>query len=540
MTKVFLVEDEFIIRESIKRTVNWNAEGYELVGEAPDGEKAYQEILRCEPDILITDIRMPFMDGLELSRLVQKKLPGTRIIILSGYDDFRYAREAISIGVTEYLLKPVSGAKLLETLGKVREGIDADKQQKDYKAIFEAEHAERLKYERQNFFRGLIAGYYPMAEALDRALELGINLDAKWYCVLLLQIGLKEGEQTTPDMDSELVLGAVATMIDMAEQQNYIGLYEQPGSLGMLVMAEDRTQLRTRIEDEIRLASGIVGESQEVLFFASVGAAVERISEIHQSFQGASRRFAKRFLCEKSTVFTPEDEALQNVEPQFSLVGFDIGKIDRRIIFHFLRSGAVQDVTDFVKSCFAGVSLNNLNSQLVRQYIVMDTYLSTASFLQSTGLSNEEIEDAIGTLTDPSKLGSVEEMMDYLEKIFASALRVRDEKSNSRYGDLVAQAKQIIYEEFTKNELSLSHVAGQVGVSPNHLSRLFGSATGETFVEFVTRLRMERAKELLSQTKMPSSEIGIAVGYSDPHYFYYLFKKTQGCTPKEYRAGGEQ
>lgn len=144
MIRVFLVEDEYIIREAIKRTVDWSAAGCELVGEAGDGEKAYQMILKAEPDILITDIRMPFMDGLDLSRLVRKKLPKTRIVILSGYDDFAYAKEAISIGVTEYLLKPVSGAKLMDTLRTVSKGIEADRQQTNYKEVYEAEHAERL------------------------------------------------------------------------------------------------------------------------------------------------------------------------------------------------------------------------------------------------------------------------------------------------------------------------------------------------------------------------------------------------------------
>ena len=117
MIKVFLVEDEVVIRDAIKNSINWEQEGYEFVGEASDGELALPMILKEKPDILITDIRMPFMDGLELSRLVKKELPDTNIIILSGYDEFEYAKEAIKIGVEEYLLKPISSNVLLEHLG---------------------------------------------------------------------------------------------------------------------------------------------------------------------------------------------------------------------------------------------------------------------------------------------------------------------------------------------------------------------------------------------------------------------------------------
>ena len=104
--KVFLVEDEIVIRDGIRKSINWEKEGYDFAGEASDGELAYPKILKAKPDILITDIKMPFMDGLELSRLVRKELPDIKILILSGYDEFEYAKTAIKIGVTEYLLKP--------------------------------------------------------------------------------------------------------------------------------------------------------------------------------------------------------------------------------------------------------------------------------------------------------------------------------------------------------------------------------------------------------------------------------------------------
>ena len=123
MVKVFLVEDESIIRRGIRDNIAWESHGFEFVGEAGDGEYAYPLILNTKPDILITDIKMPFMDGLELSRLVKKSLPKTRIIILSGYNEFEYAKEAIKIGISDYLLKPVTSVSLLDTLKHVADEI---------------------------------------------------------------------------------------------------------------------------------------------------------------------------------------------------------------------------------------------------------------------------------------------------------------------------------------------------------------------------------------------------------------------------------
>ena len=118
MVKVFLVEDEAIIRHGIRDNIDWASHGFEFAGEAGDGEYAYPLILKAQPDILVTDIKMPFMDGLELSRLVKKTLPRTRIIVLSGYNEFEYAKEAIKIGISDYLLKPVSSAGLIDALTK--------------------------------------------------------------------------------------------------------------------------------------------------------------------------------------------------------------------------------------------------------------------------------------------------------------------------------------------------------------------------------------------------------------------------------------
>lgn len=546
MIRVFLVEDEYIIREAIKRTVDWSAAGCELVGEAGDGEKAYQMILKAEPDILITDIRMPFMDGLDLSRLVRKKLPKTRIVILSGYDDFAYAKEAISIGVTEYLLKPVSGAKLMDTLRTVSKGIEADRQQTNYKEVYEAEHAERLKYEKQNLIRSVIDGKLAMADVIERGQTLGVSLAAAYYGIILMQLSVRDSERAGADQEPAAIADALAAILDMAEQKPDIGLYEQIGGVVvMLVMAPDPDTLKRRTGEELRTAAGIAGGSPDILFFASVGEPVERIREINQSYWEANRRFARRFLCDASRIFTGEDEEKENAdtavperkrdEDAFSLSGFDIGKIDRRMLFHFLRSGTEQDVPAFVKDCFSGLSAANLNSQMVRQYIVMNTYLTTASFLQSAGLDNETIEKKLGRFTDPARIASVDGIAEYLSKIFTAALEARDAQSESRYGSIVAEAKQYIYRNFTQNDISLGTVAEAVGVSANHLSRLFSSSTGSTFIEFLTEVRMEKAKDMLLTTEAPGSEIALDVGYSDPHYFYYIFKKTQGMTPKEFR-----
>ena len=153
MIKVFLVEDEKIIRKSIKNNVKWEENGFEFAGEAPDGEMALPMIEKLHPDIVITDIKMPFMDGLTLARLAKKEIPGLKVVILSGYDDFNYAKQAIGIGVEDYLLKPITKNALIERLSEIRSRYEHEKTQKEYYEKFQREMQAYEKNSSRDFLR---------------------------------------------------------------------------------------------------------------------------------------------------------------------------------------------------------------------------------------------------------------------------------------------------------------------------------------------------------------------------------------------------
>lgn len=169
MLKIFLVEDEFVIREGIKNNIDWKANGYEFCGEASDGELAFPIIQKTKPDIVITDIRMPFMDGLELSRLIKKELPLTEIIILSGYEEFEYAKEAIKIGVSQYLCKPISGEELLKEINLLADKITEKRKEQEIKEKYIREVEENFIEEKRNFFQYLVTGTKSISELLEIA-----------------------------------------------------------------------------------------------------------------------------------------------------------------------------------------------------------------------------------------------------------------------------------------------------------------------------------------------------------------------------------
>ncbi|MCD7818603.1 MAG: response regulator, partial [Lachnospiraceae bacterium] len=156
--KVFLVEDEAIIREGLRDIIPWQQYGYTVVGDAGDGEQALPMIRETRPDLLITDIKMPFMDGLALSSLVSKEFPNIKIIIISGYDEFEYARQAIRIGVDQYLLKPITKAMLIKALNEISEKISSEREQEDYMERFRSEMQEYEQVSRRRFFEEVVTG----------------------------------------------------------------------------------------------------------------------------------------------------------------------------------------------------------------------------------------------------------------------------------------------------------------------------------------------------------------------------------------------
>lgn len=544
MLKVFLVEDEFIIRNAIKKTVNWNEEGFELVGEAGDGERAFPMILQSEPDILITDIRMPFMDGLELSRMVRKNLPGIKILILSGYDDFEYAKEAISIGVTEYLLKPVSGQKLVEALRNVANSIRKEQNQRDYRKIYENEHQERLKLERSKFLRQILDGRVSMSEAYEKSAALKMNVAFPWFGVVLVQlmprsITVHETAEE-PEGDSPEASDLEERIAEMEESRADVEIYEQVGNvLCLLFKARSREELLDLEHREIGQIQQLVKPHENISIYMASGETVDRLSEIHHSYHSAMRLFSKRFVSPERHIFyfdQPENDVMKKPNPgSEDISAFDVTMLDRESIFRFLKNGLKEDVGDFLKEVLESSGRNNLASSLLREYILMDIYISTVSYLKLIGYTSDEINEKCGKLEGTEKSRSVEEMQLYLTDLLGNALDMRDARSESRYSSMIREAQAYIQKNYMKNEISLSSVAAEVGVSPNHFSRIFSQETGKTFVEYLTETRMEHARYLLKTTNENSSDIGISIGYSDPHYFYYIFKKTQGMTPKEYR-----
>ena len=539
--KVFLVEDEMVIRRGIKNSIDWEKEGYIFCGEASDGELAYPMIIKEKPDILITDIRMPFMDGLELCKLVKKELPNIKILILSGYDEFDYAKEAIRLGVTEYLLKPISSGKLLEALNGVSESIRREKEDKDLVRKYMEEMRENAEHEKQKFFEQMIAGNLSMADALETGKKYEMNLSAGMYNLLLFRFTLgKENRKS-----GELLGEAEYAIEKLTERLEYVFEFQR-GVEGwaFLLMADNEEQMSERVKELSKDLEEIMKNYSTIAYFGGIGQPVARLRELEESFREAERALAARFTMELNRIISVEDIRMaQNVDTLDDIEITSFGEIEktRTMLEKFLNNGAEDEIDEFVDVYINELPEENLKSVLMRQYIIMDAYIVMMSFCEKIEGIEGEMQAQSEELKNSMKtIQTLEEIKNYIRMLLKKIIGVRDTISGRRYSNIIEIAKDQIRKTYMSDEISLNTIAAEVGMSPSYFSSIFSKEMGKTFVEYLTEMRMDRAKELLMCSSMKTSEIGYEVGYKDPHYFSYIFKKTQNCTPKEFRARGKE
>lgn len=533
MLKVFLVEDEFVVREGIKKNINWEAHGYEFCGEASDGELAFPMIQKLKPDIVITDIRMPFMDGLELSRLIKKEMPWVEIIILTGYQEFEYAKEGIKLGVAQYLSKPISGEELLKEVGEVAVRIEEKRKELEIKEKYKKEMEENFLKEQKELFQYLVTGSKSVTELLELGEKLGMDLSAMWYSIVLMKTQSMNHAQ---DEYSNSIIEIEGRWKKLDDKMQVLTFDRNLEGKAILFRADSEEELEQLQMDYLKQMKEILDEYEHVRYFGGIGVPVNRLRELSISFERASHAFAHRYLIGDSRILSSADmeQSVYQEQDEFHINDVNTKQIDRNKIKEFLKFGDKGEVIYFVDEFFKALGAGAMKSNIFRQYITMDAYFCVVDFVEGLQLQREEIE-APDVMS--GALQSQESAIQYVIRIMTKAVELREKTASNRYGDIVDEVMSYIEKNYAQEELSLNLLASHVNFSPNHLSMIFSQQTGQTFIKYLTDFRMNKAKELLRCTNKRSSVIAMEVGYKDSHYFSYSFKKTQGMTPTQYRGG---
>ena len=524
MIKVMLVDDEIAIREGIRNSFPWEGSGYTLVGEAPDGELALHMIRDVNPDILLTDIRTPFMDGMQLCREVRRMMPRMGIIILSGYDDFNYAQQAISLGVQEYLLKPVSSQDLRSALDRVSLRLQEERRARENMDSMRRRVATSGRFVRERLLSTLFNDDLNDADAqqtIDQMRGLGINLAANYYVV----------------MDAAFSAGDKAAAFDalypLAEHSSDI-VHICPSRHGarILVLGDNENDVEER---SYALAQSAVRELNSCGasgILISIGEAADSFSGITQSMKSA-RHIRHMITARYQSDAMPHIVGVRDIED----VSASKPHLDIHPMYERMQYISEDELDRVFAEYIATLNSSILHSEAMMGYLQVEAMITASRIIRDVGGRPEDVFSAewrdLGMHTEGRNVD-----IHAIQHMLRKALAYRDSANPARGNPAIARARYYLSQHFTNPNLLLQDVAREVCMSNSRFSTVFAQETGFTFTEYLAQLRLGKAKELLLATDMRSSQIALEVGYSDPHYFSYLFKKAAGMTPSEFRRQG--
>ena len=526
--RVLLADDEEEIRTGISRKIDWASLGFVLVGEAGNGEEALELAEQLRPDVVLTDIKMPFLDGLELCRRLRVFLPGARLVVFSGFDDFEYARRAVSMGVSEYILKPINAPELIQVLDKLREQLDRQRLERRDMETLRRRYEESLPVLRELFYTRLLSGQIRPEQVQDRAARYEIDLPQGLWTVALVHV---EGPGDEEDRD-ELLLLSVQSFLEkhfqLAEAFVRVVLYGDMAAMLVRLPGEDRLYpLLEELERLSRLSQSYLG----LRLTAGVGLPCRGPEELNRSAAGARSALDYRVLAGGARVVYIGD-----LEPQATAApAFE--EEDQRALSAAVKLGTREQVDGVVGDLMerlrqAGLSLSRCD------LFLLEVVTCLVRLTRSGGVAVEEVfGERFAGAVSVSDFSSLEELGRWLGERSRKLHDLLGRRRSDSTWQIVERAKDYIAGHYTDGELSVESLCSHIHLSPTYFSTVFKREMGLSFTAYVTQVRMEEAARLLRETDEKTYRIAEATGFSDPNYFSYVFKRHFGLSPSKFRAG---
>ena len=528
--RVLLADDEEEIRVGISRKIDWTALGFALVGEAGNGEEALELAEQLRPDVVLTDIKMPFMDGLELCRRLRQSLPAAKLVVFSGFDDFEYARQAVGMGVSEYILKPINASELMEVLAKLREQLDKQRLERRDMETLRRRYEESLPVLRELFYTRLLSGQLRPDQVQDRAARYEIELPPGLWAAALIHADLP-GDGEAGERDELLLLSVQSFLTEHFALEGCaprVVLYGDTAAL--LARLPDRDRLYPLLEELERLS--LLSQSYlGIPLTAGVGRLCRGPEELYRSVEGARAALDYRALMGGGRVIYIGD-----LEPQ-STAELSFEEEDQRLLANAVKLGTPEQARQAADRLMERLRQTGLSLSQCHLFL-LEVVTCLVRLTRSGGVAVEEVFGANFTgAVSLSDFSSLEELGDWLGE---RCLKLHDLLGRQRTDSawrLVEQAKEYIAGHYRDEGLSVETLCSHIHLSPTYFSTLFKREVGMSFTAYVTQVRMDEAVRLLRDTDEKTYRIAEQTGYSDPNYFSYVFKRQFGLSPSKYRAG---
>jgi two-component system response regulator YesN len=532
MYKVIIVDDEAVVRIGLKNTINWNEHGFELVGDYANGREAWEAVEKHKPELVISDISMPFMDGLELAGLISAQFPYIKMIILTGFDEFEYAQQAIRLKVSDFILKPITAREIRSLLDRVKAEMDEETKHREDLGRLNSQLSQSLPLLKERFLERLVAVGLSKAEIEERFAYFGLPPASPLYLVLIVDIDdFGDRELNSYEHDVEFLRFAAFDIFkEMLEGDNVMLFRTREERMVAIISGQENESLL--YEQAFSRAEEVRYQIEKYLKFTvtiGIGRACSYVEQLPLSYKSALSVLDYRFLLGKNRVLSILDMEGKPTIPLPPNLDWD------RKLASAVKTGSLQDAYQLIENGVAELktSLAPIEACFLQMQKVVMALMNS---IQELVVHDQEASfDRQMKLMDVYSFKTLDEIEIWLKEVVRSVMTTIAESRSHFTNMQIHRAVEYIDTNYANDKMSLQDLCRHVLMSTSYFSLVFKQHTGETFIEYLTGVRIATAKELLHNTTLKFYEIAEQVGYKDPNYFSILFKKHTGMTPKDYR-----
>ena len=530
--RIMLVDDEEEVRKAMIRQMDWERLGFTVVGDAENGQEALEKLEQLEPEVIMTDIRMPYMDGLTLTARIREKYPSIKILIFSGYDDFEYAQQAIKLNVTEYILKPVNGEELAEILNRIKISLDQEiEQRRNFDSLRES-YLGSLPILRELFLNDLVRRTTDVDLVTPKLREYGIDiLDArKWLAAVIHIEDLKRTETPVFSNHQELIPISVRGLAeDHLRPYCRFAIFNSMDGI-TVIAAIDENNTQTGL---MNLFNDICKESRRVLevtITVGVGHRSDALQEISRSYQTAVDALGYRAIVGVGKVIYIND-----VEPvSRGKLQLD-GKGEAELITA-IKFGPKEMIETVIQNMANRMEDAKVHASQYQVYM-LSIVNCMIQMMQQYDLNMDDMFGEGFQYLDALAGGySREKFASWMIPIACRMNETMNQERDNTTKKVILEAKEYIQEHYSNPDLSVEMLCRHLHMSPAYFSTVFKRETGQTYVNYLTEVRLDKGVDLLNETSDKTYVIAEKVGYQEQNYFSYVFKKKYGVSPTKYRG----
>lgn len=523
--RVLIVDDEYLVRNLLRKCINWEYLNMDIVAEAADANEALELVRQHSPDIIITDIYMPIIDGITFSEHVLKNRPDTKIVILTGYDDFNYAQRSIRAGVSDYLLKPIDDEEVLRAMTNLKALIEEERRSSQEAIKLRSRLYDNLPYLKERFFNELIHEEDLKHPPLEKMSFLGIQFKYACFQVATIELYPSDsgaGNEHTRATTDEAVLALVH---QYCERSTYTFVFIDSNHRIIILNNDETFDIYEHCELLMRRITQETGCSACI----GIGQIKREFCEIGNSYKEALEALNYRVAVGNNVIIQYNHIDLYN---QYHTN--DYNNLYNKLGF-YIKAGLQDKVEETIDEIYGSIDLKDRTVLSRIRNIAVSGLLICIRQLSESCVSAEDLRGIEADLRSCVELDTIPDIKRQLTEVTAKTIRLMNEQQVHKTGNSIDDIKQYIHEHYADPGLSLTQVAKMFYLNPSYLSRTFKKEVGTNFIEYLTTVRVERAISLLKEQDLKAFEIAKAVGISDSNYFSTCFKKYTGVSVSDYR-----